>query len=412
MASGQLDFSTLIRPGDRVVWGQGGAEPQVLTAQLMAQREAIGEFRAFVGMSLSASVSAEHAATVQFQSYCAAGRNRSLAREQKLKILPCHYTQLASTLAPVDVLLLQVAQGPGGLSFSVAAEYLVPLVKSARIVIAQVNDQAPWTYGERLDPVDIDLLVHHSQPLLAVPASQTGDVERAIARHISEWVEDGATLQLGLGCLPEAVLDGLRSHRDLGIHSGAIGDKVAELMQSGVITNARKTINPGVTVAGVLLGGEAIYCYAHQNPQIRLCTTDYTHSLRVLSCIDSLVTINSAIEVDLTGQINAETAGGHYVGAVGGAMDFLRGAHASRGGLPIIALPATALGGTQSRVVTRLSGPVSTPRADAGLIVTEYGVADLRGCDLLERARRMIAIAHPDFRDTLENAAAVAGYAF
>src|SRR5690606_14393309 len=238
-------------------------------------------------------------------------------------------------------------------------------------------------------------------PLLEVPGAAAGEVEQAIARHIGGLVEDGSTLQLGLGSLPEAVLDCLRSHRDLGIHSGAIGNKVADLMEAGVITNARKARDTGITVAGVLFGGERIYRYAHLNRNIQLRSTDYTHSLEVLGSLDHLVTINSAIEVDLTGQINAEVAGGVYVGAVGGAMDFQRGAHASRGGLPIIALPATALGGTRSRVVGRLDGPVSTPRADAGLIVTEYGVADLRGCDLRERARRMIDIAHPDFRDAL-----------
>ncbi|MDT4851891.1 Butanoate coenzyme A-transferase [compost metagenome] len=277
----------------------------------------------------------------------------------------------------------------------------MPLVKSARLVIAEVNEQAPWTYGERIDPADIDFLVRSSIAPLEVQGGPIGDVERAIAGHIGGIVEDGSTLQLGLGSLPEAVLDGLRWHHDLGIHSGAIGDKVAELMQCGVINNSRKPIDPGVTVAGVIFGGKRIYEFAHLNPRIQMHSTAYTHSLAVLASIDRLVTINSAIEVDLTGQINAEVAGGAYVGAVGGAMDFLRGAHASRGGLPIIALPATALGGSQSRVVERLSGPVSTPRADAGLIVTEYGIADLRGCDLRERARRMIGIAHPDFRDAL-----------
>lgn len=396
-----LDFTALIHPGDRVVWGQGGAEPQLLTEKLMAQRGGIGGFHAFVGMSLSSAVNPAHAAQVQFQSYTGSGRNRALAREQQLGILPCHYADLARVLAPVDVLLLQVAEGPDGISFSIAAEYLVPLVKSARLVIAEVNEQAPWTYGERIDPSDIDLLVRSSVAPLEVSASAIGDVERAIAEHIGELVEDGSTLQLGIGSLPEAVLDGLRSHRNLGIHSGAIGDKVAELMECGVITNSCKAIDPGVTVAGVIFGGQRIYRFAHRNPQIRMCATAYTHSQTVLASIDRLVTINSAIEVDLTGQINAEIAGGAYVGAVGGAMDFQRGAHASRGGLPIIALPATALGGTRSRVVGRLDGPVSTPRADAGLIVTEYGVADLRGCDLRERARRMIDIAHPDFRDAL-----------
>lgn len=396
-----LDFSALVRPGDRVVWGQGGAEPVALTERLMAQRENIGPFTVFVGMSLADSVAMAHTSQVRYQSYCGAARNRGLAREQALEILPCHYSQISAALAPVDVLLLQVAEGPDGFSFSAAAEYLVPLVKSARLVIAEVNAQAPWVYGESLELHDIDVLVRSDRPLLEVPGAAAGEVEQAIARHIGGLVEDGSTLQFGLGSLPEAVLDCLRSHRDLGIHSGAIGNKVADLMEAGVITNARKARDTGITVAGVLFGGERIYRYAHLNRNIQLRSTDYTHSLEVLGSLDHLVTINSAIEVDLTGQINAEVAGGVYVGAVGGAMDFQRGAHASRGGLPIIALPATALGGKQSRITASLSGPVSTPRADAGLIVTEFGVADLRGCNLRERARRMIEIAHPDFRDAL-----------
>lgn len=400
-----LDFSTLVSEGDRVVWGQGGAEPHKLTEQLMAQRERIGKFRAFVGLSLSDTVSPANSPQVQFQSYCAAGRNRAVAREQMLDILPCHYSQLAATLGRVDVLLLQVAEGPDGFSFGIAAEYLVPLVKSARLVIAEVNEQAPWTYGERLDPSDIDLLVRTSYPPLPLAATRIGDVEREVARHIGGLVEDGSTLQLGMGSLPEAVLDGLRAHRDLGIHSGAVGDKVAGLMELGVINNTRKSIDRGVTVAGVLFGGQEIYRFAHRNPQIQMRSSAYTHAFDVLASIDRLVTINSAVEVDLTGQINAEVAGGAYVGAVGGAIDFMRGAHASRGGLPIIALPSTALSGSQSRVVERLTGPVSTPRADAGIIVTEYGFADLRGCSLRERAQRMLSIAHPDFRNRLASAA-------
>ncbi|MDF0732765.1 acetyl-CoA hydrolase/transferase C-terminal domain-containing protein [Pseudomonas entomophila] len=396
-----LDFSALVRPGDRVVWGQGGAEPVALTERLMAQREAIGHFRAFVGLSLSAAVSPAHAGQVRYQSYCGASRNRALAREQQLDILPSHYSQLARLLDPVDVLLLQVAEGPDGFSFSVAAEYLVPLVKRARLVIAEVNEQAPWTFGERLERADLDVLVRTARPPLELAPALPDEVGRRIAGHIGGLVEDGATLQLGIGSLPELVLDGLRSHRDLGIHSGAIGDKVAELMALGVITNARKTVDRGVTVAGVLFGGQALYRFAHRNAQVQVRATAYTHALEVLASIERLVTINSAIEVDLTGQINAEVAGGAYVGAVGGTLDFMRGAHASRGGLPIIALPATALGGAHSRIVERLSGPVSTPRADAGLIVTEYGIADLRGCGLAERARRLVAIAHPDFRDAL-----------
>lgn len=399
-----LDFSSLIRPNDRVVWGQTGAEPLALTSRLLQQSAQMDGFRAFIGMSLSPIDMLEQADKVAFQSYCAAGSNRLLAKAGRLDILPCHYTQLASALAPVDVLLLQVAEGPGGFSFSIAAEYLVPLVKSARLVIAEVNDQAPWTYGETLTADDIDLLVRTSRPPLAMPGASGSEVEQAIARHVGGLIEDGSTLQLGLGSLPEAVLSALCSHRDLGIHSGAIGDKVAELTERGVITNSRKRIDTGVSVAGVLMGGERTYRFAHDNKALQLRPTAYTHALDVLAQINRLVTINSAIEVDLTGQINAEVAAGRYVGAVGGAMDFMRGAQASKGGLPIIALPATAAGGKASRIVADLSGPVSTPRADAGIIVTEYGVADLRGRTLRERARLMVAIAHPDFRDALARA--------
>jgi acetyl-CoA hydrolase len=202
------------------------------------------------------------------------------------------------------------------------------------------------------------------------------------------------------------VLGGLHSHRDLGVHSGMIGDRVVELMEKGVVTNAFKTIDRGVTVTGMLAGSQRIYDFADRNPQIRLCPLTYTHAVAVLSQIDRLFAINSAIEIDLTGQINAEVIGNDYVGAIGGQVDFSRGAMASRGGRSIIALPSTTSQGKRSRIVSHLSAAVvTTARSDADLIVTEWGVADLRGQGMSERRRRMIAIAHPDFRDSLEKAA-------
>jgi len=168
-----------------------------------------------------------------------------------------------------------------------------------------------------------------------------------------------------------------------------------------VINNRHKGVDPGVSVGGVLFGSRKLYDFVHNNPQVHLRSTAYTHSHSVLANQDNLVTLNSAIEVDLTGQINSEMVGGHYVGAVGGAMDFLRGAHFSKGGLPIIILPSTAAGGKVSRIVTDLNGPVSSPRADAGIFVTEYGVADLRGKTLNQRKKLMLSICHPDFRGDL-----------
>jgi acetyl-CoA hydrolase len=195
----------------------------------------------------------------------------------------------------------------------------------------------------------------------------------------------------------------LHGHRDLGLHTGAVTDGIAQLAQAGVLTNAQKSIDRGVGVGGILMGSDILRRWAECNPQLELRATDYTHDPVVLAKSHKLAAINAAIEVDLTGQINAEVAAGCYVGAVGGAVDFLRGAARSYGGLPIVALPATAKGA--SRIVAQLSGPVSTPRSDAGLIVTEHGVADLRGQPLSRRVRRLIAIAAPEHRESLERQA-------
>lgn len=403
-----LDFAAWVRPGDRVLWGQAAAEPLPLIEALVAQRHRIGgRFRVFLGIPAPGrGISAEHADCIDFVGYCGTGANRALAAGGKLDILPCHYSQFPDVFSSgplaVDVLLLQVAppDAHGRYSLGIAHEYLVPLVDSARVVIAEVNRQTPWTHGERcLTGDDFDAVVHTDRPLPEIGHAAPGAVEHAIARHVSGLIEDGATLQMGLGAIPEAILGQLADRRDLGVHSGAIGDAVARLVSSGVITNARKTRDRGATVTGLALGGPSTHQLIHRNPAVQFRSTRYTHDAGVLASLERFVALNSAIEVDLTGQVNAEQAAGSYVGAVGGAVDFLRGAARSRGGLPIVALPSTA--GTHSRIVSRLSGPVSTSRADAGFIVTEHGVADLRGQPLSERIRRMIAIADPRFADGL-----------
>lgn len=405
-----LDLSSIVRPGDTVMWGQSVAEPVPLTQALMAQRHAIGRFKVFFGVTYSDTLKPEHADCVAFSSYCGTGSNRALAKAGKLDILPVHYSQLPelieSGVLKVDVLILQLApaDAAGHYSLSMAHEYLIPALDAARVVIAEVNDQAPWTWGERpVRDADLDYIVRTSRPPLELHQPEPGAIELAVARNVAGLIEDGATLQFGLGALPEAILAALADRRDLGVHSGAIGDQTAELMQAGVITNARKNIDRGTTVAGVMFGSKRIQRFCHRNPAVQFRSTAYTHAAEVLTRIERFVALNLAIEVDLTGQINAEVAGGVYVGAVGGALDFLRGAHRSKGGLPIVALPSTA--GKASRIVAKLTGPVSTPRSDAGIIVTEYGVADLRGLPLSERARRMIAIAHPDVREKLEREA-------
>lgn len=403
-----IDFASIVRPGDTVTWGQANAEPTPLTRQLMEQRHRIGPFQVFLGASHFDTCRPEHADCIDFASYCGTGSNRALAKAGALDILPCHYSQfpqmIESGALRLDVLLLQMAppDSQGRYSLSIAHEYLIPALEHARVIVAEINEQAPWTYGERyLREDDIDVMIHTSRALSEGSSSRAGAAELAIARHTATLIEDGATIQLGLGAIPEAILACLADRRDLGIHSGTIGDRVADLMEGGVITNARKSIDPGKTIAGVMMGGRRIHEFAHRNEAIEFRSTRYTHDPDVLASIDRLVAVNSAVEVDLSGQINAEVAGGCYVGAVGGALDFLRGARRSRGGVPIIALPSTA-GNGGSRIVASLSGPVSTPRSDAGIVVTEYGIADLRGLTLRQRRERMLAIAHPDHRGALD----------
>lgn len=389
-----------------MTWGQANAEPLTLTRALVAQRTSLPRLRLFLGIGASDTLQPWHSDAFDFFGY-AGGGHRPLSHAGLLNILPVHYSHLPALLRPggnmrVDVLLLQVspADANGRHSLGMANEYLLAALDAARVVIGEVNDAVPWTFGERsLSVDDFDLIVPAEVDPIDPAPSRISAVEQAIAKNVASLIDDGATLQLGIGNIPEAVLGALTTHRDLGIHSGALCDGVVGLAEVGALTNARKTIDRGITVAGILMGGARLRKWAHRNPELALRSTDYTHDASVLASIDRLVAINSAIEVDLTGQINAETADGIYVGAVGGALDFLRGAARSRGGLPVIALPSTARG--RSRIVARLSGPVSTPRSDVGVIVTEHGIADLRGLTLAQRVERMMAIAAPEHREAL-----------
>lgn len=407
------DLAGLIRPGDTVMWGQSHAEPVNLVRALVAQRERLRRVRVFLGIGLGATIGPEHADAFDLLAYCGTGTNRRLAEAGVLDILPVHYSQLPRLIRhgplKVDVVMLQVSMPDslGRYSLGMAREYLVDALQTARTVIAEMHPDVPWTCGgPYLHREDIDLLVRSSAPLPDGDPATPGPAELAIGRRVATFVEDGCTLQAGIGSIPDAVLSQLRDRRDLGVHSGSIGNGFADLHEAGAVTNARKGIDPGVSVGGVLIGGGRLRRFAHRNPSLELRGTNYTHNPRVLSGIDRFVAINSAIEVDLTGQANAEVAAGRYVGAVGGIVDFLRAAQSSRGGVPIIALPSTA--GSRSRIVATLSGPATVPRSDSCVVVTEHGAADLRGLTLSQRIPRMIAIADPAHREHLERAAGAA----
>ena len=409
-----IDLSKFIRPGDGVFWGQACSEPLTLTEAFVAQRARYPGASVFMGVNYSGTVTAQHADHLKLLSYCGAGHNRKLADAGALDICPFPYSQLGGLIRggklKSDVVLVQVSppNERGEYSLGISVEYLGAALETARVVIAEVNDQVPWTHTQPLLAAkDFAHMVHSSRPPVPLPYGAPGETELAIGRNAAGYIPDRSVLEFGLGSLPDAILAALGDRRDLGIHSGLLCDGVARLMQSGAITNAHKSIDRGITVGGVLFGTRVLFDFARKNPAISLRSTDYTHSARTLGRLERFVAVNSAVEVDLTGQVNAEIANASYVGAVGGALDFIRAANASPGGVSLMCLPAS-IGTRLSRVVAKLSGPVATPRSEAGVFVTEFGAADLRGVPLAGRPARMIAIAHPAFRESLERDARAA----
>jgi acetyl-CoA hydrolase len=413
LQANDVDLKGIVRAGDAVFWGQGTSEPLTLSEALVMQRATLGPLSIFLGASFSSTLSPEHADFLSFSSYGSIGSNQRLSKAGVLRVLPCHYSQIPELISRgelrCDVAFLQLSAPceTGEYSLGVGNDYMIDAARRARVVIAEINEQAPWTHGsEQLAGTRIDYLVRTSRPVLELKAQPIGETERQIAFHAAPYITDGAVLETGIGAIPDAILSALHAHRDLGVHTGMIGDGIIDLMEAGVVTNLRKPIDHGVTVTGVMFGSERLFRFAHKNPAIRLSPARYTHSPAVMARFDNLVAINSAVEVDLTGQVNAEVSDSAYIGAVGGQVDFVRAATNSIHGRSIIALPSTAKSGTRSRIVTRLTGGVTTtPRSDADVIVTEWGAAELRGRTIPERVRLLIEIAHPEFREQLEREA-------
>ncbi|MFZ5735240.1 MAG: acetyl-CoA hydrolase/transferase family protein [Pseudomonadota bacterium] len=405
-----LDFASIIRPGDRVICGQAAAEPLTLTEALVAQAHRLPPFEMFLGPVYSKTFTAERTDGIVFSSYGAMGQAVTMAARGRLDVVALPYSQLCAEYASgqrmADVVLLQLSSRSAqrGLNLSLSNDYVLSAARNARIVIAEINPHAPWTHDAELpDDVPLHLCVAARREPLEVPAATLDDTARKIAAHAAALIPDGATLQFGVGRIPEAILANLGHLRNLGIHSGLINDVTVDLIECGVVTNAEKGIDRGVSVTNQLIGTRRLYDHAHGNPAIVLRPAAYTHGHEVLSQIRRLVAINSAIEVGLDGSINAQIVSGVAVGGIGGQLDFVRGANASDGGRAIIALPSTVTGGV-SRIVPRVE-TVTTPADAADAIVTEFGAAELRGCDPDERARRLVAIAAPEHREMLSRAA-------
>lgn len=380
MSTAAPKLSQAIRPGDGIVVGQACAEPQTLVEMLAAQRAALSGCEVFLGANYSGILQPAHADHLKLSAYGGIGHNRKLADAGALEILPVPYSQIGALIRAgrirADVVFVQVSppNARGEYSMGLAADYLVPALEVCRAVVAEVNDQVPWTHGERfLNRKDFSLLVETSRPPAGPPAKAPGALERAIAQNALPFIPDGPTLEFGIGTLPEAVCLALKGRKNLRVHSGTAGD--------GIVDLGAKSVN-----CAMLIGTRRLFDFADQNPLVRLRSSEYTHDARVLAGLERFVAINSAVEVDFTGQVNGEVAGGSYVGAVGGALDFIRAASQSPGGVSLMLLPA-------ARVVEKLSGPVATPRSEAGIVVTERGAADLRGCSLRERERRTRAIS-------------------
>ncbi|HEY3604463.1 MAG TPA: acetyl-CoA hydrolase/transferase C-terminal domain-containing protein [Sporichthyaceae bacterium] len=402
-----------LRPGDTLVAGQVLGEPTALLDALFAHPALPDGMRLFVGMSLT-DVLTRCPADLRGVTSVGMAPNGGLIARGSMDLVPCHMSELPRLLTEgplaTDVALIQVSppDADGWCSLGVTADYIHPVLAGARVVLAEINDRVPVVGGDTAVHLDrITASIRTSRPLPEYPRAAPSSLERAIAAHVARFVQDGSCLQVGIGKLGEAVLQAVADRRDLGVHSGMVGDTLLELMRDGVITNKAKEIDAGVSVAGSILGSARALALAADEPNLALRAIGYTHDPARIATLSRFVCVNSALEVDLFGQVNSETADGRYVGAIGGSVDYLRGAVRGPGGRAIVALPAATPQGA-SRIVPRVER-VTALGADVDVIATEHGVAELRGCSVGERARRLIAIAAPDAREGLRSAAGAAG---
>ncbi|MBB3014078.1 acetyl-CoA hydrolase/transferase family protein [Cupriavidus alkaliphilus] len=405
----QLRFAELLFKDDVIGWPQGPGEPLALTEALVEQRAELESPTLFFGLSSSSTLRPELAEHFRLRALNGAGSNRRVT--SLADIVPCHVSTVPALMRSgqlrVDVALIQVRPLPtGDYTLGVISDFTQALIRHARLVIALVNPKLPIVRGDAwVGSDDIDVLVESDDRLIDMPDPEPTAVERAVAQQVAALIPDRATVQLGVGTLPAAVAGALSQHRDLGVHSGVVSDVLVDLVELGVVTNAYKGRDTGRTVTGGLFGTQRLRDFAERSGAIEMRGVEYTHHIAVTASLSQFHSINSVIEIDLSGQANAEIAGDRYLGAVGGQVDFVRGGVASVGGCSIIAFPSATPDGRHSRIVASLNGhPVTTARSDVDIVVTEYGVAHLRGCSLRERARQLVDIAHPDHRDSLSRA--------
>lgn len=404
-----------VKSGDRVFVHSVAAAPQVLINALTARADELREVE-FVHLHTEGRApyaSSEFSDSFRVNAFFVGSNIRQSVNEGRGDYIPVFLSEIPALfrrgVLPLDIALIHVSPPDrhGFCSLGVSVDVARAAVERARIVIAQVNPQMPRTLGDALVHVSaIDAAVAVDEPLPVVHPPELTEIDEAIGRHVAELIEDGATLQMGIGSIPNAVLAALSGHKDLGVHTEMFSDGLIPLVKSGVVNGRMKVKHPGKIVAGFVMGTRRLYDFIDDNPQVLMLDIAYVNDTAVIRRNPKVTAINSAIEVDITGQVCADSIGTRQYSGVGGQMDFIRGASLSEGGKPIIALPATTSRG-ESKIVPFLKegAGVVTTRAHVHYIVTEYGIANLYGKNLRQRASELVRIAHPSHREELKRAA-------
>ena len=401
-----------VQSGMRVYIQPGCAEPETLVDALIQRAPHVQDVEIVHMMTMGRApyVAPEMAGHFRHNAVFIGGNVREAINEGRADYTPVYLSEIEelfeSGAMPIDVALIEVSppDSHGFCSFGVGVDTTLTAARLARYVVAQVNDQMPRTYGDSFIHVSkIDAIVESSRPLCAMKRAEITDMQAAIARNVASLIEDGAVIQTGIGGIPDAVLPLLMDRKDLGVHSELVSDGVIPLIDAGVITGARKNFKPRKIILGFALGTENLFNYVDNNPIFEFHPTAYTNDPALIARNDKMVAINSALQVDITGQVCSDSIGTYFYSGIGGQVDFLRGASRSKGGKPIIALSSTAKNGTISRITPMLApgAGVVTSRGLIRYVVTEYGVAYLHGKSIRERAQALIEIAHPKFRDEL-----------
>ena len=404
-----------LRAGMRVLVAPGSGDPSALIAEILRQADRLAPLTLMGGLRLDdyAFAAPAYAGKIRFATWHMSPRLAEAEARGDVDFVPARYFDTVNLFsaggawAPDAVLVHTAPPDRGGhLSLGVSVSYLLPAARRAPLVIAQVNPRMPRTLGQAfLHRSQVDAWTPVDHPLLEYPPTPVGEIERRIAGHVADLIPDGATVQVGVGSIPQAVMEALAGKKDLGVHSLLV-DHMLPLVRSGVITNARKRLHPGRMDVGEIMGTAALYQWSHENPLVNMEPSDVVHDPHVIAALGDFVSVNSALEVDLLGQVNAESVDGRQITGIGGQFDFVLGAARAAGGRAIIALPGGAARGTRSRIVARLGAGtrVTTPRFLSDYVVTEHGVAALRGQSDAGRARALVRIADPAFRDALERA--------